>query len=58
MSFKREAVNALSKMSDSATAEDMMYRLYVLNKIKTGQEAEKTGKVIHQDQLKKEIATW
>jgi predicted CopG family antitoxin len=58
ISIKEEAVNALSKMPKSASVEDMMYRLYVIDKIKKGQNAYLQGKVLSQEELKKEIESW
>jgi len=38
--------------------EEIMYRLYVLDKIQKGQEAIKQGNIITSEELKREIDTW
>jgi hypothetical protein len=57
-SLKQEAVNIISKMSDSAQIDDIMYRLYVLEKVRKGREAVKRGETITTEELRKEIETW
>jgi hypothetical protein len=57
-SIKQEAINAISSLPDSATIEDMMYRLYVIDKVHTSQEAVRNGKVITVEDLKREIQSW
>jgi hypothetical protein len=37
--MKKTAINALSSLPDTATYEDAMYRIYVLEKIAKGKEA-------------------
>jgi hypothetical protein len=38
--------------------DEIMYRLYVLDKIRKGQEAVVQGKTISNEELKREIDTW
>lgn len=56
--LKKEALNAISKLPDSAKIDDIMYRLYVIDKIKKGQEAIQNGKTISVEELKKEMKLW
>lgn len=56
--IKQEAINAISSLPDSVSMEDIMYRLYVIDKIKRSQSAVKNGKVISVEELKKEVQTW
>jgi hypothetical protein len=58
MSLKQEAIQAISTLPEDVNLEEIMYRLYVLNKIHAGQEAIKTGKKESVDELKKEIENW
>jgi hypothetical protein len=58
MSLKSEAIDAISKLPDDAEFDEIMYRLYVINKIKEGQKAIKKGKKISLDDLKKEVQAW
>ncbi|HDH31316.1 MAG TPA: hypothetical protein ENH26_00905 [Candidatus Wolfebacteria bacterium] len=56
--LKEEALNAISKLSENAKIDDIMYRLYVIDKIKKGQDAIKEGKSITVEALKKELKAW
>ncbi len=56
--LKKEAIDAISKLPESADADDIMYRIYVIDKIKKGQEAVKKGKVISIESLKEEMISW
>ena len=56
--IKREALDVISKLPDSASIDDIMYQLYVLDKIRKGQEAIKDGKTISVEELKKEMKSW
>ncbi len=56
--LKQDALDAISKLPESATIDDIMYRLYVIDKIRKGQEAVRKGDVVPLDELKKEVRTW
>jgi hypothetical protein len=56
--LKEEAIEAISKLPESADIDDIMYRLYVIDKIKKGQDAIKKGKTISVQSLKEEVKTW
>ena len=58
MSLKQDALEAISKLPDNANIDDIMYRLYVIGKIKEGQDAIKKGNKISLNELKKEVETW
>ena len=57
-SLKQEAINVISKMPDTAEIDDIMYRLYVIDKVRKGREAVKMGEVVTIEDLKKEIESW
>ena len=57
-SLKQEALNVISKMPDTAEIDDIMYRLYVIDKVRKGREAVKRGEVASIEELKKEIESW
>ena len=44
--LKEKAINAISKLPKSADIDDIMYRLYVIDKIKKGKDAAQDGKTI------------
>lgn len=56
--LKKEAINAISKLPDTADIDEIMYRLYIIDKIKKGQEAVKEGKIVSLDSLKEEMKSW
>lgn len=58
ITIKKEALEVISRLPDSANMDDIMYHLYVLDKIRKGQEAIKDGKIISVEELKKEMESW
>ncbi len=56
--LKQEAINAISKMPDSADIDEIMYRLYVIDKVIKGREAVEQGDTISIEELKSEIESW
>jgi hypothetical protein len=57
-SLKQEVMNAISKMPETADIDDIMYRLYVIDKVRKGKEAVQQGKVISVEELREEIKSW
>jgi hypothetical protein len=56
--LKKEVLSAISKLPDNANIDDIMYRLYVIDKVRKGKEAVKKGEVISIEDLKKEMDSW
>lgn len=56
--MKKEALQTIEKMAETATMEEIMYQLYVLDKISKGREAVRQGNVVSIDDLKKEMQQW
>ena len=56
--IKKEIIESISNLPDEVEIEDIMYRLYVIDKIKKGQLAVKNNEVVSSTDLKKEIDTW
>lgn len=56
--IKQEALNAISNLPDSVNLDDIMYRLFVLDKIKRGQDAVRNRETITTSELKNEIKSW
>jgi len=40
----KKTLDVISKLPDSASIDDIMYQLYVLDKVRKGQDAVKAGK--------------
>lgn len=56
--LKHEVINAISKLPESASIDDIMYELYVIDKVKKGQEAAARGETISVEDLRKEMQSW
>ena len=48
----------LSLFDEAAEIDDIMYRLYIIGKVRKGREALQRGEVVSIEELKKEIASW
>jgi predicted transcriptional regulator len=55
---KQDALDAIQRMPEDADTEEIMYRLYVLGKIRKGQEAAERGETLTSEELKREIDSW
>lgn len=56
--LKQEAIKAISKLPESANIDDIMYELYVVDKVKKGREAVECGESISIEDLKREMQSW
>ena len=52
--LKQEALNVISKLPDTTDIDEIMYRLYVIDKVRTGRAAIQQGDTISLEDLKKE----
>ncbi len=55
---KQEAINTINQLPENTDMDEIMYRLYVLDKIRKGQKAVEQGKTITSEELKREIDSW
>jgi len=55
---KQDALNTISQLPDTADMDEIMYRLYVLDKVRKGQEDVEQGRLTSADDLKHEIDQW
>lgn len=58
MGEKAAVLKLLEQLPEEATLEEIQYHLYVLQKIRAGQEAIDTGHVIPQGDVMRELAGW
>lgn len=56
--LKQEAIRVISQLPDTANIDDIMYELYVIDKVKKGKEAAERGDTISIEALKREMQTW
>jgi len=55
---KQEVLDTINNLPEDTNMDEIMYRLYVLDKIRKGQQAVEEGKTVSHEELKKEIETW
>ncbi len=55
---KQDALETIGKLPDDTDMDEIMYRLYVLDKIRKGQQAVEQGQTTTSEDLKREIETW
>lgn len=55
---KSDALHTIQQLPDEASMEDVMYQLYVLDKIRKGQKAVEQGKTLTTSELKSDIESW
>ena len=56
--LKKEAINIIANLPDDADMEEIMYRLYVLENIRRGQEDVEKGKTTPVKQVLRDIQSW
>jgi hypothetical protein len=55
---KQEALDTIGKLPDDTDMDEIMYRLFVLDKVRKGQLAVEQGRTISSEDLKREIDSW
>lgn len=55
---KQEALQTIGNLPEDVDMEEIMYRLYVLEKIRKGQEAVEQGRTLTNEELSREIDSW
>jgi hypothetical protein len=56
--LKQEALNVISKLPDTTDIDEIMYRLFVIDKVRKGRAAIQQGDTISLEDLKKEVESW
>lgn len=56
--IKQDVLEAINQLPDNVDMEEIMYRLYVLDKVRKGQEDIEKGNTLTMDELKKDMDTW
>ena len=57
-SAKRAAMSVIKRMKDDVTYEDMMYELYLLQKVAQGLDDAENGRTLTHEELKKSMSKW
>jgi len=55
---KQDALNTIQQLPDNADTEEMIYRLYVLENIRRGQQDTAEGKTQTAEEVMKDIQKW
>ena len=55
---KQQAIEAIEQLPDNVALDEIVYRLYVLNKVHQGLDDINAGRVISSDVLAAEIEQW
>jgi len=55
---KQEALQAIQQLPDNVNFDEIVYRLYVLNKIHQGMQDIEEGRTISHEELTREIEQW
>ena len=55
---KQDALNTINQAPENANMEEIMYRLYVLDKVRKGQEAVEQGETLTSEELQRDIDSW
>jgi predicted transcriptional regulator len=58
LAVKQEALNTIDQLPEDTDIDEIMYRLYVLDKVRQGQEAVEAGRTTTSEELEQEIDTW
>jgi hypothetical protein len=56
--LKQDALEAIAKLPESADIDEIMYRLYVIDKVKKAQESIRREEGMPVHDLMKEIESW
>ncbi|HWR59022.1 MAG TPA: hypothetical protein VN328_09060 [Thermodesulfovibrionales bacterium] len=56
--LKQEALRVISKLPETANIDDIMYEIYVVDKVKKGREAAERGESVSIEDLKREMQSW
>jgi len=57
-SAKRQAIEAIEQLPDNVPMDEIVYRLYVLNKVQQGLGDVDAGRVLSNETLAAEIEQW
>lgn len=55
---KQDALDAINQVPENADMEEIMYRLYILDKVRKGREAIERGDTLTSHELKRDIDSW
>ncbi len=57
-SVKRVVLDAIEQLPETAGYDEIMYQLYVMQKVEAGRDAARRGDTLNVDELRKEMEAW
>ncbi len=58
LAVKQAALNTINKLPEDADIDEIMYQLYVVDKIQKAQQAVEQQQMLSSEELKREIDSW
>jgi predicted transcriptional regulator len=55
---KQDAIEAIEQLPDNVPLDEIVYRLYVLNKVRQGMQDVEAGRGVSSEELAREIEQW
>lgn len=55
---KQDAIEAIERLPDNVALDEIVYRLYVLNKVRQGMQDVDAGRGLSSEALAREIEQW
>ena len=55
---KQDAIEVIEQLPDNVPMDEIVYRLYVLNKVRQGMQDVEAGRSISSEELAREIEQW
>lgn len=55
---KQDAIEAIEQLPDNVPMDEILYRLYVLNKVRQGMQDVEAGRGLSSEDLAREIEQW
>ena len=57
--LKQEVLNAIAELPDDVNdIDEIMYKLYIIDKVRKGREAAEQGRTLSSEELKREMDSW
>ncbi|MGM0587589.1 MAG: hypothetical protein ACQETE_04170 [Bacteroidota bacterium] len=57
-SIKKRVLDSIKELPDEASYDDIMERVYILQKIQTGLDQAEKGNLVEHEEVKKKIEEW
>jgi predicted transcriptional regulator len=55
---KQDAIEVIEQLPDNVPMDEIVYRLYVLNKVRQGMQDVEAGRTLSSEELAREIEQW